>query len=224
MATVVDIANLALALLGDKATVASLDPPDGSAQASHCARFYPIARDALQERYPWGFAIKRVSLALVGETVAGWDYMYAQPDDMLNALAILDPDSPDDLSTPLYNMTTIYHFPIIGAGVYTPQQFKCETDPVTELPVILTNQQYATLVYSHTVTDPSRYSPLFIKALAYELASMLAGPLLKGSEGMQVAEAMSSKVEKFLADATQSDANQLRIDARQNTSWITARA
>ena len=46
MPSEVDICNLALGHLGDSATVATIDPPEGSAQAEHCARFYPIARDA----------------------------------------------------------------------------------------------------------------------------------------------------------------------------------
>ena len=45
MATEVDICNLALAHLGDDATIASIKPPEGSAQAEKSARFYPIARD-----------------------------------------------------------------------------------------------------------------------------------------------------------------------------------
>ena len=52
MASAVDICNLALSHLGDTATVASLDPPEGSAQAEHCARFYPVARDALVRGRP----------------------------------------------------------------------------------------------------------------------------------------------------------------------------
>ena len=59
MASEVDICNLALSHLGDTATIASLDPPEGSAQAEHCARFYPIARDSLLEMHAWGFATSR---------------------------------------------------------------------------------------------------------------------------------------------------------------------
>ena len=43
MATEVDICNLALAHLGDDATIATIKPPEGSAQAEKAARFYPIA-------------------------------------------------------------------------------------------------------------------------------------------------------------------------------------
>ena len=36
MASDVQICNIALAHLGDTATVASINPPEGSAQAEHC--------------------------------------------------------------------------------------------------------------------------------------------------------------------------------------------
>ena len=60
MASEVEICNLALARLGDAATVVSIDPPEGSAQAEHCAMFYPMARDTLLAQHPWGFAQRRV--------------------------------------------------------------------------------------------------------------------------------------------------------------------
>ena len=61
MATEIDICNLALAHLGDDATIASIKPPEGSAQAEHAARYYPIARNSLLESHTWNFAAKRAS-------------------------------------------------------------------------------------------------------------------------------------------------------------------
>ena len=54
MASEVEICNLALARLGDAATVVSIDPPEGSAQAEHCAMFYrplrlPPERAAMED-------------------------------------------------------------------------------------------------------------------------------------------------------------------------------
>ncbi|NBQ76422.1 MAG: hypothetical protein EBU14_13895, partial [Acetobacteraceae bacterium] len=62
MASEVDICNLALANLGDTATVASINPPEGSAQSEHCSRFYPIARDTLLEMHNWNFSTRRILL------------------------------------------------------------------------------------------------------------------------------------------------------------------
>ena len=73
MASVVDICNLALGHLGDPATVSSIDPPEGSAQAQHCARFYPIARDSLLEMHSWNFSTYREALAHLQP--AEWIYL-----------------------------------------------------------------------------------------------------------------------------------------------------
>ena len=88
MPSVVEICNLALAHLGDDATVASIDPPEGSAQSEHCARFYPIARDSLLQMHTWSFASRRVSLAQVTMPYTMWKYAYGVPADMLTAVAV----------------------------------------------------------------------------------------------------------------------------------------
>ena len=83
MATEIDICNLALAHLGDDATIASIKPPEGSAQAEHAARFYPIARNSLLEAHTWNFAAKRASLATTTNTIEQWEYAYVAPADMM---------------------------------------------------------------------------------------------------------------------------------------------
>ena len=76
MASAVDICNLALSRIGDIASVQSIDPPEASAQAIHCARFYPVARDSMLERHPWGFATLRKTLKSI----------MAEHDDVVAAL------------------------------------------------------------------------------------------------------------------------------------------
>ena len=98
MASEVDICNLALGHLGDAATVSSLNPPEGSAQAEHCARFYPIARDSLLELHAWNFSTTRVALASLGSDWPEWQYCYACPTDAVNLLAVLGPSVSDDYS------------------------------------------------------------------------------------------------------------------------------
>ena len=57
MASDVDICNEALSHLGDSATVSSINPPEGSAQAEHCARFYPTTLATLFGTPTWAMAI-----------------------------------------------------------------------------------------------------------------------------------------------------------------------
>ena len=94
MATVIDICNLALAHLGDDATIAALN--EASVQAEQSARYYPIARNTLLEIHTWNFAAKRASLSTVTNTISQWDYAYAAPADMMTPLAILSPTAQND--------------------------------------------------------------------------------------------------------------------------------
>jgi hypothetical protein len=216
MASEVDIANLALAHLGDSATVASLDPPEGSAQAEHCARFYPIARDSLLEMHPWGFATKRVQLAQLGTGWPEWDYSYAQPADALNIIAVLPPDSTDDYSIGLSSV------PMSAGGSYVPQAYSCEVD-ANDADVIYTDQIDAVLRYTALVSDTTKFSPLFVMTLSWHLAAMLAGPIFKGDTGAAEAKRCTAMMQIYLSKATESDAGQRRINPQHNVGWISGR-
>lgn len=222
MASEVDICNLALARLGDSATVSDITPSDGSAQADHCARFYPIARDSLLEMHPWGFATVRVSLAMLTNTWTEWRYVYAQPNDALNLLAVLAPDATDDYSVGLVLSENIYGNVNTGTGIYTPQEFASESD-ANGNPVIYTNQINATLRYTRLITDTTKFSPLFTQGLAILLASHLAGPVLKGEVGRSESKAMLQEFMVWLGKATVSDANQQRKNVKQSVAWMASR-
>lgn len=223
MTSEVDICNLALGHLGDDATVASLDPPEGSAQADHCARFYPLARDLLLDAHHWAFATRRVSLALLSSTPPStWRYAYAVPGAALNLISVLAPDALDDNSVGLPAVGGYGCLPIDLPGGYTPQPFVCETDDSGNT-VLYTNQQNAVLRYTTKVTDSTKFPPTFVQGLAMRLASMLAGPVLKGDEGIKAAALWGDRADKWLAQAKESDANQQRQQVVQNPSWIANR-
>lgn len=224
MASDVDICNLALAHLGDVATVASIDPPSGEAQAAHCARFYPIARDSLLEMHPWNFATTRVALAYAASNpTSTWEYAYAGPADAVNYISILDPAAADDYSVgiPMSN-SGLYAAPVVGLGVYTPQPFDVEKD-ANGNPIILTNQKDAVLRYTQYVSDPTRFSPLFVLCLSHYLASFLAGPLLKGEVGRAEAKEQLRLAMTYQEGAESSDSNQRRIRPAQGASWMVNR-
>lgn len=231
MASEVDICNLALANLGDAANLQSINPPDGSAQADHCSRFYPIARDALLEMHDWGFAMKRAALAQLANPTTEWAYCYAQPTDLLNTIAVMAPDASDDTSAGFQSITNmaLMTTAFVG-GVYTPQPYVLES-AADGTDIIYANQQNAVLRYCARVTDTSKFSPLFVRALAASLASMLAGAVVKGEAGMAsaarwegIAFGRDGKSGLF-GRAAASDASQKRVTTRdrQAVSWINAR-
>lgn len=223
MPSEVDICNMALGHLGDDATVASLDPPEGSAQADHCARFYPMARDLTLDAHRWGFSTKRASLALLSVTPpSSWRYAYALPGDVLNLISVLAPDALDD------NSVSAPIFPGYGRvlvdqpGNYTPQPFVTEMAPDGGQ-VLYTNQENAVLRYTARVTDPSLFSPTCVHGIAMRLASMLAGPVLKGDTGIKAAALWGERADKWIAQAKESDANQQHQRVAQAPTWIANR-
>lgn len=174
MASEVEIANLALAHLGDSATVSSFSPPEGSAQAEKCARFYPLARDVMQEEFAWNFCVRRKLLALMASWSSGkWAYAYAAPSEMLRPISVSHPDASSD------------QVDVTGARPGVPFQIE-GTD--TGQVVILTNQPDAELRYTVKVSDSTKFSAQFVDALSWRLASMLAGPILKGEAGMKMTQ------------------------------------
>lgn len=200
MASEVDICNLALARLGDTANVSSIDPPEGSAQAEHCARFYPIARDSLLEMHAWKFATRRVQLAKLAVAPDNWSFAYAIPNGALKLLAVLPPGGTDDDAQP-------YEVEVIDGSS----------------PTILTDQADASLRYIARVTDTTKFSPLFVDALAWLLASYLAGPVIKGDAGAAMARACMQSFLLAFSNARVSDANQRKVRPEHTPAWIAGR-
>lgn len=182
MASDVDICNLALSYLGDTATVASINPPEGSPQASHCATFYPIARDALFEMHDWGFATKRVALAQLDNPSSQWAYCYAAPSDLMNTIAVLDAAALDDTIQTVTNQDQPIGYTNETFAQITPQPYSVEMSADGQ-DIIYTNQANAVFRYVARIIDTTKFSPLFVRTLAASLASMLAGPVLKGEAG-----------------------------------------
>ena len=222
MATEVDICNLALAHLGDDATIATLSPPAGSAQAEKAARFYPIARNTLLQMHTWNFAAKRGNLALTTNTLDQWDYAYVAPADMMSPISIISPTAQNDYATRMSagdtpGGITSNYAPTIVAGQYTPQQFAIEGT------YIYTNQENAMLRYQAFITDPSTFSPLFVITLSWHLASMLAGPIIKGDQGIAEAKRSTEMMQGYLASAKQSDNLQRDITIEHIVPWTSGR-
>ena len=226
MASEIDICNLALGHLGDTATVSSITPPEGSAQSEHCARFYPIARDALLEMHYWNFTMRRVNLAEVTNNWPEWKHSYALPADAINIIAVMPPDAYDDYATkfvPTDTPSFAHNYsPVIAAGRYSPQPFNIEVGNDGNS-ILYTNQEKAMLRYTAYVTDTSAFSPLFVMALSWQLASMLAGPVIKGDAGAAEAKRCTQMAMGYLAQAEASDANQRRNTIEHIVPWTSGR-
>ncbi len=179
MANAVDICNLALSHIGSDAVVTAISPPDGSVEAGYCARFYPLARKVMLSATNWSFATKRVALAEVTNPSSIWLYAYAQPADCLKPVHIFK----------------------AGADEEDSAEFEVENS------IILTNEPDAVMKYTRDVTDTTKYIEPFVSALSWMLASYLAGPILKGSAGVNAAGALLERAMQEARAAGANDAN-----------------
>lgn len=182
MASIVDICNLALAHLGNKAQLVSISPLDGSVESDYCARFYPIARDEILELNDWTFARTRASLSLLSVNPSEtWTYAYALPSDcmvprrIVSGNASMDEDDSSD-------------FDIEGG-------------------TLLTSKESAKLIYTRPMEDPTKFTPGFITGVSYKLAAYLAGPILRGESGAAASTSLHKVAAQKVKEAMMADAN-----------------
>ncbi|MFA6051566.1 MAG: hypothetical protein WC762_03150 [Methylobacter sp.] len=204
----VDICNLALAHLGDEASVTSINPPDQSPQAAYCAKFYPISLAIALDDHNWGFATKTVTLALLTNPSSLWTYCYALPSTFINVQALFDAASVGDVGR------------ITGSN---QQEYSVETDDL-ENSIIYTNQSNAMLKYTSFVSNPTKFSPAFIDALSWRLAAFLAGPIIRGDVGVSASLKCMQAYQAALSNAKESDAQNRNVLAAPIPSGIKARA
>lgn len=197
MAAQVDIYNYALGNIGSSDTVASLD--ERSKQANVCNRFYPLARDSMLADFDWPFATRYETLALLTSTIPGWSFVYQYPSDCLRLLAADNrpfwPES--DVTLNRYQ---------VGYG--------------DSGQVILSNNAGATAAYVSRIDDSGRMPPLFVEALGWKLASMIAMPL---TNTRSVAETAASLYQQAVQAAWASALNESDPRVELQSEYIQAR-
>lgn len=199
MASVPDICNIALSAVGADAAVTSISPPDGSSEAGHCARFYPLARKMMIEMGPCLFALTRAELALLTNDSQVWSYAYALPADCIKPLRVLRA-----LDFP-YTNASIYEIDKVLTSFEPNEQGGAEYQ--IEGQVLYTHEPEAVLIYRRDVTDTTKFTPTTVMGLGTLLASFLAGPIVKGMDGVRLGRALREDAQALLAQAAVLDAN-----------------
>ena len=145
MASIVDIANNALNILG-ASTISSLT--EDTKNARICNQRFENVRNRVFRGHPWNCLIKRVQLAQNSTApVIEYTYAYALPSDFLRCLKI-------------HNGTT--------DSVASNLDYKLEGKN------IVTDEATVYLVYIAKDTDPNNYDSYLYEVLGYQLAADIA--------------------------------------------------
>lgn len=192
----VGICNLALARIGTKSTIVSLD--EASPEARQCKLLFPHSRDASLRAFPWGFARRERALSILSdEESEGWGFVYAYPSDCLRVLYI----------KPAVRGTK--RGPIVTG-------LSADGDRRT----IQSDTENAVLVYIARVTDTTLFDPLFVEAMSYKLGAELAPGLGISEQRQQQALRM---FQSAIMAAQAADANESPPLDRPDPDWITGR-
>jgi len=148
-ASEISVCNVALGYCG-ASLITSFN--DNTVESNLCEANYSLIRDAVLEDADWSFALKRAELPALANPELGYGNAFQLPVDCLRIIQA----SPDD-------------------------KFSHDNRMEWELEdrKILTDQGACFIRYVRQVKDVQRFSPAFIQALGYRIASDLAIPLTK---------------------------------------------
>ena len=174
----IGICNMALSSIGVSRTIQDIG--EDSLQARTCNLFWqPVVEQVLQA-FPWDFAMKYERLQIIDKHVPKWIYVYDYPADCLQARIILPHQHhhrSDDISiAPGYQ-------DVFSCGEFwywwnSNQRIPFEI--VTNDPnglAIGTNLNHAHLAYTARIELIPLWSPAFVNALSWLLASKIVAPL-----------------------------------------------
>lgn len=237
MTSPVDVCNIALAEIGSKAEVSQVSPPDGSQASIICARLYQPKIDALSRAAHWNCLRAQKSLDLVmarqgtpenpsGTTLPAppwpWLYAYAYPTDCLLARFILPmPPQSSPSGVPIFNIANIFYF---GSG--TPDagyKFAVATaldQNGNRIRVILTDLEYAQLVYTCRVTDCDLWDPHYLAAATSTLGAWLVNPL---NMNLALAKTQYAVASSIVNEARVSDGNEGFTSSEHMPDWMAVR-
>lgn len=187
MANQVEICNAALSQLGADSNITSLDPPDGSQYSEQCAAYYPMALKYLLEQFNWSFAQTRYKPAKyveLDQDKYAWRYGYSMPNDCLRVVGVYAEGGQPWQATLPYEI-----------------EYRDEEDTV----FVLTNVRDVILVYTKYFDNPQRFPMYFTQALVMQLASYLAGALVK-----------TQYADKYLKYAAEALSSAKTLDAKKS--------
>lgn len=185
MATQIDIVNLALSALGSGATVKSINPPDGTAEAKQAAKWYPIALRRVTEEHPWAFLTQTTEPAMYegdfSET-RGYKYAFAMPSDFVMMIGVFE-----------------------KGNLKENKDYSIEIFEGDDGLVLLTNVEFPVIKYVKYSDTAAVFPGYFIEPLVLLLASYLVGPIKRSDVNSQAVQGFLNQYRQSLQRAKQID-------------------
>lgn len=196
------IANMALSHVGAENDIESLS--EVTVEAAAVELWYDYSLQQTLEAFDWSFARKRVVLTLHGDVIsttaneplAGvWGFRYKYPNDCVVVRKMQHPNAPPDDAIP----------------------FEIELSLAGNEKTILTNAENAVAVYTFFQEAVNLFSPGFVLALSFAIATNIAFTL---TGKMSLEKAMLAKFIHFVGIAAANSLNEAVRPPPRDADWI----
>ena len=222
MATEIQICNAAISLLGESASITSVDPADGSENAGLCQMWLPMAKRQLFEEADWGFAQRRMrlsELADIDAEIYGPDaHCYGVPADAVRIVGVYS----------LFDENAAAGFPeeveqSEWPDAAMPAQWRIEHNPTNSARMIVCNVENAVCHYTAFIDETEIYPQYFVDPLILLLASLLTGPIKRTSTASSEAQNLLQQYAQAVVKAKTIDAQSFRLSPKRVPSKISSR-
>jgi hypothetical protein len=201
MASKVGIVNISLSHLAVGKEIANIET-EKSEEATTARRFYDTALEATLRDFPWPFATRITTLALIETTPnTEWAYSYRYPTDCLYLRKILSGIRNDTRQS-----RAVYKIASDSSGL-----------------LILTDQQNAEIEYTLRATNPQFYTSDFVMAFSYYLAALMA-PSLTGGDQFKLGDKVLKLYQFEISRAVSRAENEEQREEEPESEFIRGRA
>lgn len=160
---------------------------DNTKEANLCRLNYPELRDTVLQEHEWSFATRWETLAKIEDAPLGeYPNAFALPADTLKVLFV-----GEDYTR------QVAHWQVEG-GMIRTDQTTCKAQLLTR------------------ITDPTRFSPMFVQALVARIAAEIATPI---AESRTLMQDMFTLYERKVRAAASNDSQQGR-SRRMRSKWL----
>jgi len=222
------VANLAIAHCGISKPIVGLQS-DHRIEAQMCRTFFDLARQTAIRDFPWAWAVKQINPSLVAQyPTPEWLYAYQYPSDALKLTRFMSWRLSNDTRQSRIPYTLMQPAPNT-LSTLTPQPAPYTLLPGTSL-WIYTNWPGANgaaglptiLEYIFDNQNVGQWTPDFILALSYQLASLICTTLTSGDPyGMQ--QKLLQSYQMALAKATAMNLNEEQRPQEPQSEFIRSR-
>ena len=183
------VCNSALDLIGQGLHIASFT--DDTRESESCNRLYAPTVQRCLEKGDWSFARRSVQITssmLSAQDASPFKFAYKLPDDFIRALFLQPGTAYDGLNVRTYAQDTDFDYRVTEG----------EKTLITHL------EAPFVLVYQ-SACDEALFPSAFTEYIEFSLAARLAADIIKGTEGVQIAQALMQKADTLLASLKEND-------------------